>query len=237
MRKGQLRPVYGELDAPVGDTITIQSGGTFTLYDQTGAIVTGFSAVSVSGYEPGASTNPQVWYVLNTSSLNPSNLTTCVYSGVFAISALGSDTITRNYKIDIQINIVPYVEMLATYDETALATTPLYQLRLLIADTDMTSPTFTDNELSNFLSNAGGNINIAASVALSTAASNNAYLANVVKIGSFGNGQVEVYKALVERSMYFRSIAIVIPTVDSPDQIFAPNYSLKGGSPGSMNPW
>jgi len=239
IRQGSNRPVYGQIFAPSGGTVTIQSGGTFTLLDETGAIVTGFNAVPVSGWTPGAQTSPLIWYILNASTLNPDNLESCVYFGVFIFEGIGSDGIARNpFVVDIQIQVLALVEVLATYNENQLSGYPnslIYQVRLYITDVDMTNPTFTDGEINFFVQSNNSNVLLAAAVALETTATNAAYLANTVKIGSFGSGADEVYDALMERAKRFRAIAIVVPTVNSPQEIFVPYQNWE--CPGTMHPW
>lgn len=61
---------YGQADAESG-TLTIQSSPapTYTLYDASGAIVTGHNAQAVTGYDTAAGDPVKVWKSLDTSAL------------------------------------------------------------------------------------------------------------------------------------------------------------------------
>ena len=247
VNKGSIQPVYATVNAPQpGGTITLQAGGTFTLYqavydnttqESSTVIVSGFNAVTVSGYNTGALSSASIWYVLNTASLNTENIPSSGYVGIFTFQGIGSDGITRTFNVDIQIQVDPPVEIPATYDPTQLANSPLWTTRLWATDTDVSHATFTDDEVNAFLAMSGGVPTLAAAMMLDANATNRAKLSNTVKIGSFGAGEVTVYKALLERAAWLRSISISTPIVISPDPVFVPDYLAQGGWQGTMDPW
>ena len=228
-RQGSLRPVYAQVTVGEGGTAVVQAGGTFTLYDGEGHVEPGFNAVAVSGYEAGPQVAPKVWYVLNTAALAPG-----VYSGIFTFQAVGSDGITRTFDVDILITILADVEVTATYVEAELATVPLYQVRLHAGDVDMANALWSDAELSYFLTHAGGVPELAAAQALDALAVDRAKLANAVRIGAFGNGEAEAYRAIAERAQHLRAVAVVLPAVASPPAIFTRRH---GNLPGTLDAW
>ena len=104
IRKGEKRPVYGQAIAQTG-TLTIQSSPapTCTLYDSTGAAISGLTDVNATGYDSGALSNPRVWYNLDTNS--PVNLAAGFYTMVFKFTAAGSDSLTRLYEPAVELQI------------------------------------------------------------------------------------------------------------------------------------
>jgi len=128
------------------------------------------------------------------------------------------------------------VEVTATYLEAELAASPLFQTRLNAGDTDVASAIWSDAELNYFLMISGGVVQLAAAQALEALALDRAKLANAVRIGAFGNGEAEAYKAIAERAKRLRAVAPVAPVVNSPDQVFIPS-SDRGRFPGTMKDW
>ncbi len=106
LRKGEKRPVYGQ-EVMASGTLAIADtpAPTATLYDANGMLVTGYSAIAVSGYDAGAKTAPRAWLILDTSGLN-----TGFYTLVFAFTASGSDGTTRVYEPKVGILILAVTE-------------------------------------------------------------------------------------------------------------------------------
>ncbi len=157
-RIGDKFPVYGTFSADSG-TGTIQSGSLFTLYDYKGSIAGGLSSVAVTGYDSAPLVTGNVWYDLDTNGLLPGT-----YYGWFAYSVAGSDSLTRNRHPDAQITILPFVEMVASYDPLNVRG----QVRLWLRDIDtggvpatpgtpigLANPIWDDNHIDNFLLQAG----------------------------------------------------------------------------------
>jgi hypothetical protein len=99
MKRGEKRPVYTQVTAQTG-TLTVQAGGTGTLTDQTGAAVSGFDGVAVTGYDTGALASPRVWFLFDTADLAPG-----FYTLAFAFDALGSDDLTRTYQPVVEVEV------------------------------------------------------------------------------------------------------------------------------------
>jgi len=230
IRQGSIRPLYAEAEAAKG-TAVVQSGAVFTLFREDGSIEPGFDAVAVSGYEQGPRRDLRVWYLLNTTGIAPGG-----YSGLFTFQADGADGIDETFAIDLKITVTPPVEVTATYLEAELAASPLFQTRLNAGDTDVASAIWSDAELNYFLMISGGVVQLAAAQALEALALDRAKLANAVRIGAFGNGEAEAYKAIAERAKRLRAVAPVAPVVNSPDQVFIPS-SDRGRFPGTMKDW
>ncbi len=94
IRKGEKRPIYGQLTAETG-TLTI-TAATYTLYDAAGVAVTGHTAgTAVTGYDVAADADPKAWVLLDTSeaAITPGN-----YTLVFSLSATGSDNLARVFE-------------------------------------------------------------------------------------------------------------------------------------------
>jgi hypothetical protein len=232
VRQGSIRPLYAEAIATHGaGTAIVQSGGTFTLYREDGTIEPGFSSVAISGYERGPERNLRVWYLLNTAGIAPGG-----YSGLFTFQADGADGIDETFAVDLKITIVAPVEVTATYVEAELATSPLFQTRFHAGDTNAASAIWSDAELNYLITISGGVVQLAAAQALETLALDRAKLANAVRIGAFGNGEAEAYKAIAERAKRLRAVAPVPPTVNAPDQVFVPSFD-RGRFPGTMKDW
>src|ERR1700682_2124450 len=91
MRGGAKKPLRYALDAGSGKTTQIQSSpqATFTLFDNTGATVTGYP-VNVTTYDTRKIQKPTIWYFLDT--LNPTVLAeSSVYIGRLGFTHIGSD--------------------------------------------------------------------------------------------------------------------------------------------------
>lgn len=227
--QGSIRPLYASVSAPSGSTLTIQAGATFTLYDSSGAVVAGFTGIPVSGYDTGAVSSGRAWYVLSTTALEPGT-----YLALFSLPVRGSDNIDRTVLVEIGIFVKPRVQVIATYDETQLANNLMFQVRFHMADVDTANAHCSDAELWWLLQD---NLNIpqlAAAAALDAIASDKARLSNAIRIGSYGNGSVSVYKALVERAAHLREIAPCPGDVAAPDAVFT---NTTDGEPGTMTLW
>jgi|DewCreStandDraft_4_1066084.scaffolds.fasta_scaffold46658_4 hypothetical protein len=103
IRKGERRPLYGQALAPVGQTLSIQPGATYTLYAASGSEVAGHTALPVSGYESGPLESPRVWVILDTQA--PVDLPAGYYTLVFRFQAAGSDGITRVFVPGIEVEV------------------------------------------------------------------------------------------------------------------------------------
>ena len=102
--KGEKRPVYAALDAGVGNTLTIASGGTAQLLNADETAITGWTAASVTGYDSSAKQTPQIWFDLDTTS--PVALVARSYYLLkFAFNATGSDGIARTFDRTVQVYI------------------------------------------------------------------------------------------------------------------------------------
>lgn len=105
IRKGETRPVYGQVLAPSGGTATIASGGKYTLYDGSGAVVTGHDNADVTGYDNTAGAAPRAWKLLSTGAL-----TEGAYRMVFTLSVTNSvDGMTRVLKPSVAVRVEPVV--------------------------------------------------------------------------------------------------------------------------------
>jgi len=103
IKKGEKRPIYGAASVNSG-TLTISGQPTCTLTDSTGTVVTGLSAVNVTGYDAGAVASFNVWYDLDT--LSPTVLAAGWYTLVFKVSALGSDGIARVLEPSVSVQVI-----------------------------------------------------------------------------------------------------------------------------------
>lgn len=103
LRAGEKRPVFAQAAAASG-TITLSGAGTVTLYDSTGAVVTGWSGVPATGYDTGAQAAPRVWIDVDTTT--PTALAAGFYSLVFAFSGTGSDGIARTFEAEIEVQVL-----------------------------------------------------------------------------------------------------------------------------------
>lgn len=102
IRRGEKRPVYGQVTAETGAlTISGSPAPTCTLYDSAGGAVTGLSDIAATGYDAGAQAAPRVWLDLDTTS--PTNLAAGFYTLVFKLSAAGLDGIDRVLEPTVEI--------------------------------------------------------------------------------------------------------------------------------------
>jgi hypothetical protein len=233
IRHGALQTVYGQYEAPIGHTYTIGSPKTFTLYNSLGNVVLG--PIAAAGADSGAGQIRKVWYVLATSGLAVGD-----YYGVFTCAVTdNTDSTSQTLLSDLQIVVLPDVEIIANYDDTALQTganSQINQTRLHLSDTSTANAIWSDNEILYFLSAASGVPILAASLALEALAVDKAKLANAIQIGSYGNGEKEVYTAVVERAARLRMIAPAQLVVDTVDPIFTMGQTSTE-TPGSMDNW
>jgi hypothetical protein len=113
-------------------------------------------------------------------------------------------------------------------------TTPLGNVRLLIADTNVAADTFSDAEINVFLSMAGQVVMLAASYALDALAADQSRLAASLTIESGTVNLTDVATNLRDQAKRWRDLTIIPPVVVSPIQKFRPNYR---GRPGNMDIW
>ncbi len=242
IRQGSKRPLYAEAIGPseLSGTGVLQAGGTFTLYNSDGSLAPGLSGVAISGYDMGPSEELRVWYLLDTAPLSVGD-----YSAVFRFTATGSgsgsgsDELDRTFEVDIGVTITAAVEVIATYNETQLATSHLFQTRLHCADTAVGNAIWSDAELNYFLLISSDIPFLAAANALETLALDRAKFATVIRIGSFGSSEAEAYKAIAERAVRLRMLAPTLPVVRAPDRVFFPDECTLSGSRnrGNMAGW
>ena len=237
MRQGEIEPVFGQVSAQIGDTITLlaapsspYSAPTFTLFDSTGNAVAGFSGVAISSgnWQTGALALVMFWYVLDTTALAPGAYVARL-SAAFQSTA---DQILRQKVSEVQISVLGSVEIVATYD----LTTALGQARSYCLDTDTANAVFTDAEMQHFLNDSAGVPMLAASLALEMLANDNLRLANAIRIGAYKNTSGSIYEALVERAARLRAIAPITPVVVSTPAIFT-NGDDTQGIVGTMDIW
>ena len=241
IRLGSVWPLYAEAELPEGATAQILSdpGAVVTLYTEAGIAVPGFSSVPVSGADAGPESALRVWYLLNTA--NPA-LVPGVYSALFtfsvgaALSPNGDELPACRFEIDVRVTLLGPVEVVATYDDAQLTTSALYQTRFHACDTSVANAIWSDAELNYLLIMSGGNPLLAAANALEALAVDRARLSNAVRIGAFGNGEMEAYQAIAERAKRLRSLAPMPPVVRPPDRVFVPsNRRLR--ERGNMENW
>src|SRR2546423_8293293 len=104
IKHGEKQPVYGQ-ETPASGTLTIAASPapTCTLYNSAGAVVSGYSAIAVTGYDSGAQASPRIWLDLDT--LSPTDLAAGFYTLVFQFSATGSDSIAPAYEPNVEIQV------------------------------------------------------------------------------------------------------------------------------------
>ncbi len=102
MRVGEKSPVYGYVTMSNG-TCTIQGSPApvCTLVDSTGAVVSGFNGLAVTGYDATALQTARMWFLLDTTGLSVGYFTLN-----FKVSVLGSDGMTRIKEPSMQIQVV-----------------------------------------------------------------------------------------------------------------------------------
>lgn len=115
-------------------------------------------------------------------------------------------------------------------------TTAVGKTRFHLADTNASTAIWTDEELLYCLSLAGQQPELAAARALRAAAADAAKLAVLTNIGTLGNDERHVYKALLEMAAALESQAAVGGSISSPDQVFS-TASGGGATQGSMDTW
>lgn len=86
-------------------------------------------------------------------------------------------------------------------------TTDLGVVRLLISDTDVTGPVFTDAEITAFLTLEGGNTRLAAAQALDTIASNEVMISKVIRTADLQTDGSKVAAELRARASGLRAQA------------------------------
>jgi hypothetical protein len=99
-----------------------------------------------------------------------------------------------------------------TYDPT----TPIGQLRMAIADTNISTPIWMDEELSVWLTTAQNVIFLAAAYVLEAESTDQARIAERRDIGDWGSTRGEIYNALMKRAERMRNLAPVLPQVIAP---------------------
>lgn len=105
IKHGEKQPVYGQETAASGTlTISASPAPTCTLYSSSGAVVSGYSGIGVTGYDSGAQAAPRIWLDLDT--LSPTDLAVGFYTLVFQFSATGSDGIARVYEPNVEIQVL-----------------------------------------------------------------------------------------------------------------------------------
>ena len=217
IRQGSIQPVFGAVTAEPGDTVEIQPGGLFTLYQPDGTPVAALNGVPASGSQNGPQQKARIWQMLETNPLAPG-----VYRGLFHFQVVfsGRPGEAQTLQREIAIDILPIALGGATYVASELERSPLFQVRLYAADTDTERPIWSDAELNFYLYKAGGIPRLAAADALESLALDRARMAGAVRIGAFGASEEEAYRAISERADRLRRLAPVMPSIHAPDPVF-----------------
>ena len=222
-RQGEQDVVYATFQGTAPATATIASGSTFTLYDQNGIPVTAMNNVAVTGADAGAVSTGRVWYNFSSAGIAPG-----IYYGVFNYSITGLDGLVRNLRPDLQISIIPIVEIVGTYNLATMRG----QIRLWSRDRDMTSPINSDPEVDSCLAATGyvgtgadvyiagmntDRIFFAAAYAFDLMAGDAAKQAIIEKIGAISDNTKVTYDALKDMAKELRQRASqnVLPNVGS----------------------
>lgn len=232
MRTGEQVVLFGEFVAATGSG-TLQSGSTFTLRDKYGTVVTGFNAVTVTGYDPLAGASGKVWYTFDSAGL------TCdIYYVIFKYSVSGSDSLVRKEKPDFQLVILPEVELIATYDPNTVRG----QTRKWLRDIDtgglpsipgtavgLANPIWSDTEVDNMLLQAGYpgtgldiaattdgfnvtnttiiSVLLAAVIGWELVAADAAKVAVIERIAIFVDNTVSTYQSILGEAEHIRQLA------------------------------
>ena len=195
IRKGSIENVYGNSSVDTG-TLALASGGTFSLYNQLGEVV--LDAVAITGHSSSPAASIDVWYLLDASTLDAG-----VYFGLFSYNVTpSSDSAQRTDRPALQINILDYVEVVATFD---LATN-IGKTRLYLGDRDPQNPIWKDSELSFFLTQVSTPIR-AAALGYDVAAGQESYLAMYERLQVFSVDRRTLPKALREQADRLRELA------------------------------
>lgn len=212
-RVGEADILFASFTGVAPATATITAGSTFTLYDQNQITVPGFAGIPVTGYDSGANIlTGRVWYHLDTAGLAPA-----IYYAVFSYSITGNDTLVRSNRPDIQIRILPIVEIIATYDLTTLRG----QIRLWARDKDMVNPVNSDAEIDSCLHATGytgagtdtfdpssiSRVFLGAAFAFDLVSGDAAKVAIIEKIGAISDNTNVTYVALKDMADTLRTRA------------------------------
>lgn len=225
---GDKRPLYGTATAPAGYTVTLTGAGTFTLFDATGAIVTNFNAIPATGYDGGALLTARTWFNFDTTGL-----ATGYYTSLHSFPGTATtDNLPRVFEVRGQIDILPPVEVVASYD----LTTPVGQTRLYFADTVASDAVFSDAELLRYLADTGGVPRIAAATALETAAADAAKVAVIAKNVDISTDVSKISGMLLASAQRLRDNYAPVAVVISNDQIWSMSTG-NGLTPGTMTIW
>ena len=102
LRKGEVRPVYGQETMLTG-SLTIQGSPapTVLMTDSSGAVDAGFSNIAVSGFDAVASVAPRVWLNLDTRAVSLG-----YYNLTFTFSAISSDGGVRIYRPSLEVQVL-----------------------------------------------------------------------------------------------------------------------------------
>lgn len=94
-KRGEKRPVYGEAIVTGSSlaTLTISATPTVSIYDSTGAVLTDFNGIDVTGSDAGALTTVRAWLDIDTTS--PYAFPVGWFTVVFNIHTQGSDGLGR----------------------------------------------------------------------------------------------------------------------------------------------
>lgn len=197
MRVGEIKPVFGGAKADRG-LLTLQSSATFTLYDQTGAVVSGLDAVAITGNSPSPAQEIEVWYLLDTT-----NLTAGLYTALFSYNIISSsDVINRRDRPGVQIHLLAVVETTAVWD---LATNE-GKTRAFLSDLDKARPIW-DTPMITFLLTQGGSPIRAAALGFDIAAGSASYLALYEKTQVFSSDRRNLAAELRKQADRLRTLA------------------------------
>ena len=102
LRKGEVRPVYGQETMLTG-SLTIQGSPapTVVMTDSSGAVVPGFNNITASGFDALPSVAPRVWLNLDTRALLLG-----YYNLTFTFNAISSDGGLRIYRPSLEVQVL-----------------------------------------------------------------------------------------------------------------------------------
>jgi hypothetical protein len=96
-------PLEGELDAPVGGTVTLTSA-TWTLFDTNQAPVGSLIDQACTGFDVGAVQFARAWITFRPATYS---LTPGVYVLTFKLAGVGSDGLPRTREPSILLHVLP----------------------------------------------------------------------------------------------------------------------------------
>lgn len=230
LRVGEKRVLAAQEETTTGN-LTVSAGGTFTLYDPEANVVAGFP-VSVTGFTANAAPLVQAWYNLDTAALTPG-----LYVGYLLFEVTASqDGATRHAKTGFLIEVLPNVEVQATYDRNA-PTSDKDRIRRYVADTEVSRAVWSDGEIAAYLSEED-NVFLAAAQMLQDASVDAARQAKIISLGTDKWDRTKIGEQLAARAkeLQQKGMGLAGGYIESPDRIFTTD-SEDGTVLGTMTGW